>query len=72
MFGTATNFEVGNTPSSIVIDDFNNDGKLDLAVTNQGTNNILILLGEGDDTFGTATNFAVDNSPSSIVIGNFN
>jgi len=45
---------------------------LDLAVTNQGTNTVSILLGNGDGTFGTGTTFQVDNSPSSVAVGDFN
>jgi hypothetical protein len=41
--------------SSIVVGDFNGDGKLDLAVSNHdgATPNVAILLGNGDGTFGT-------------------
>ena len=64
-FGTATNFAVGDFPSSVAIADFNSDGDLDLAVTNQGSDTVSILLGNGDGTFGTATNFAAGgNEPS--------
>jgi hypothetical protein len=37
--------------------DFNGDGHLDLAVANQGSNNVSLLLGNGDGTFQAAQNF---------------
>ena len=46
-FGTATNFAVGTTPSSVAVGNFNGDTFLDLAVANQYSNNISILLGTG-------------------------
>src|SRR5205085_11561690 len=46
-FNSATNFTVGSAPTAIVTGDFNNDGKLDLAVVNKGSNNVSILLGNG-------------------------
>lgn len=67
-------FTVGNQPSAIAIGDFDGDGKLDLAVTNQADNTVTILLGNGDGTFTQATGspFAVGNGPTSIAVGDFN
>ena len=59
--GTAT--ERG--PVAIVQNDFNADGNQDLAVVNQTTNNLTMLLGRGDGTFAEAT-----GSPISSGIGN--
>ena len=71
-FGAATNFPVGSQPISAAIEDFNADGKLDLAVANQSGNTISILLGDGTGSFGAATNFPVGTSPTSIAVGDFN
>ena len=38
-------------PVAIAVNDFNSDGKQDLAVVNQATNNVAILFGNGDGTF---------------------
>ncbi|MBI3447633.1 MAG: VCBS repeat-containing protein, partial [Acidobacteria bacterium] len=40
-----TNFFVGNGPRSIVVTDFNRDGKPDLAVALAGENRVAIYLG---------------------------
>ncbi|MGF2036394.1 MAG: FG-GAP-like repeat-containing protein [Nostoc sp. CmiVER01] len=71
-FDTATNFSVGSSPSSVTVRDFNGDGKLDLAVTNQGSNTVSVLLGNGTGGFNTATNFTVGTSPFSVTVGDFN
>ncbi|CAF1562361.1 unnamed protein product [Rotaria sp. Silwood1] len=41
----------GSRPSSIVINDFNNDNYLDIAVANSGTNNIGLFIGYYNGTF---------------------
>jgi hypothetical protein len=51
----------GTGTDAVVIDDFNGDGKLDLATisdTAQPTQQISILAGKGDGTFAAAQNFA--------------
>lgn len=41
----------GYLPTAVVAGDFNEDGKMDLAISNGGDNTITILLGKGDGTF---------------------
>ncbi len=43
-------FPVGIGPQSVVVGDFNGDGFQDLAVANEVSNNVLVLLGNGDGT----------------------
>ena len=62
----------GNSPSSVAVGDFNKDGNLDIAVTNQQDNTVGIFLGNGDGTFAAQSTVAVGNNPSSIVVGDFN
>ena len=47
------------------------DTNLDLAVANQGSNNISILLGNGDGTFTAGATLAAGSSPVSVVAANF-
>src|SRR5712692_7620200 len=61
-FSLPTSYTVGANPNFGVAGDFNNDGKLDLAVGNfhgggAGTGNISILLGNGNGTFQAAVNY---------------
>lgn len=71
-FVAPKSYSVGSTPSGIAVGDFNGDGKIDIAVANTGSENVSILLGNGDGTFQTAVNFGTGNSPSVIAIGDFN
>ncbi|WP_414756249.1 FG-GAP-like repeat-containing protein, partial [Anabaena sp. CCY 9910] len=71
-FGAATNFNVGSSPFSVTVGDFNDDGLQDLAVANEGGNNVSVLLGQGNGSFGAATNFNVGVDPISVTVGDFN
>ena len=52
--------------------DFNGDGRTDLAVANQDSKNVSILLGKGDGTFQNQGTYAVGSSPYALVTGDFN
>ena len=69
---SAVNYTAGTAPSAIVAGDFNGDGKIDLAVANQGSNNASVLLENGDGTFAPAVNYGTGLAPSSIAVGDFN
>ncbi len=71
-FSPAVNSGVGTSPRSTAIGDFNGDGKQDLAVANQGSNNVSVKLGDGAGGFGAATNFTVGSTPFSVAVGDFN
>src|SRR6185437_29182 len=71
-FLPATGYAVGSSPQSVVVGDFNGDGKVDLAVLNTGSNNVSILLGNGDGTFQAAKNFDAGDNPSGIFVRDFN
>jgi type II secretory pathway component GspD/PulD (secretin) len=74
---TGKNPATGNGPAGITVADFNRDGHLDLAVTNQTDNTVSILLGNGasggngDGTFKTHTDFATGAGPKGIVAADF-
>jgi FG-GAP-like repeat len=59
-------------PGSIAVADFNHDGKLDLAVANENSDNLSILLGTGVGTFEAAVNYPAGSSPASVAVGDFN
>ncbi len=63
---------VGIEPAALVGGDFNGDGKEDLAVANQDSNSISILLGAGDGKFSPSGTVNVGISPSDIVAADFN
>lgn len=45
----------GSTPRTVAVADFNNDGNLDLAVTNYGDTTVALFLGDGRGGFGVPT-----------------
>ena len=63
---------VGTIPPAIVAGDFTGDGRTDLAVANYGSNDVSMLLGNGDGTFQDQVLNAVGGSPPAIVAGDFN
>ena len=61
-FQPAADVNAGNRkfPDSLVAGDFTGDGRLDLAVADNGTNSVYVLMGNGDGTFQRPTeSFAV-------------
>ena len=63
---------LATNPFSVAVGDFNGDGKQDLAVANDGSDNVSILLGDGAGNFSAPTNFAVGDGPVSVAVGDFN
>ncbi|CAF1154453.1 unnamed protein product [Adineta steineri] len=61
-------------PTSIVAADFNNDGQIDLIVTNQYLHNLGIFLGSGDGTFFSPTIFSTGtgSTPTDLIARDFN
>src|SRR4029079_7450020 len=70
--GAPVNFGTCTNPRSIVIGDFNRDGRLDAAVANESSANVSILLGSGVGSFAPAASYAVGTFPSAIASGDFN
>jgi len=73
----ALNYSVNNiagitSPYSMVMSDFNNDGKADLAVTNVNSASFSVLLGNGTGNFGTVLNYPTGPYPQYITTGDFN
>jgi hypothetical protein len=64
-------------PVALATADVNGDGKLDIIVANQSTNNVSVLLGNGDGTFQAHTEYSViptgkSGGPLGLAIGDFN
>ena len=72
-------YAVGEGPLAIVVGDFNGDGKLDLAVSNNCPTNgcssdistVSILLGNGDGTFQPHVDYPV-GTPAGLAVADFN
>ena len=71
-FAKAVNYGAGSGPWSVAVGDFNGDGKPDLAVANEESNNLSVLLGNGDGTFQAGVNYVAGMGPNSVAVGDFN
>ena len=71
-FGIAATFNAASGPSSAAAADFNRDGRVDLAITNEVSGSVSILLATGDGTFDTPVDHFVGAYPLSVAAGDFN
>src|SRR5208337_4191608 len=62
----------GTEPGALVAGDFNGDGRTDLAVANLASNDVSVLLGNGDGTFQKPVQYATGYGPYALVVGDFN
>ncbi len=70
---TGSPVAVGSNPNNAAVGDFNGDGIPDLAVPNPGSNNVSILLGDGNGGFAPAGSpVAVGSAPIGVAVGDFN
>jgi hypothetical protein len=65
-------FPAGTRPRSVTVGDFNHDGKADVAVANEGSNNVSILLGNGAGALGSPTDFNVGLTPEAVLAADVN
>ncbi len=72
--GAGSPVAVGTTPAKVPLGDVNGDGKLDLVTANYGSNNVTVLLGNGDGTVTAASGspVAVGTGPVFVALGDVN
>ncbi|MFH1746414.1 MAG: VCBS repeat-containing protein [Planctomycetota bacterium] len=58
-------------PYALVVDDFDADTHLDVAVALLGTDQVVVFLGNGNGTFAAGTSYVVGDAPMAIAAGNF-
>lgn len=79
-FGAPLQFNIGAFPTDLTLADFNNDGKLDLAVAisvqdpspSPVRSNIAVLFGDGAGGFGSPINFLSERTTSRIIAADLN
>ena len=63
---------VHSTPSAVAVGDFNNDGNVDLAVTDSANNTVSILLGNGQGGFAAPVSYPTGSNPVALVVEDIN
>jgi hypothetical protein len=65
---------VGTSPAGVALADLNNDLKLDIVVANEDSDDVSVLLNNGDGTFGPATSLdaGVLSFPEVVRVADFN
>lgn len=75
-FSPATSLPTGLSPHGIARADLNGDGDLDLVTANGdiagGSDNVSVLLGNGDGTFDSAVNYLAHTGPRAVAVGRIN
>jgi hypothetical protein len=59
-------------PTYVAVGDFDEDGIPDLAVANNNSSSVSVLLGKGDGTFKVQIAYATGTAPASVAVGDFN
>jgi hypothetical protein len=70
-FPRAPTFVVGSNPVALAVDDFDGDGRLEVATANQGSFDVSILSARDDGTV-DGDNVLVGGSPAGLAVGDFN
>ncbi len=69
LFNPQVPHSVGDGPSSVAIGDLDANGDLDLAVANELSDDVTILLGTGGGAFLFSANYTAGVEPSSVALG---
>jgi hypothetical protein len=71
--GVTSPVGIDSQPASVVVGDFNRDGKNDIAVASFAPPAIMIMLGNGNGTLRTASYISgIINTPADLKLGDFN
>ncbi len=68
-FAAEQTFATGDQSRSVAIGDLTGDGKSDLVVTNELSDSVSVLLGNGNGTFQAQQTFAAGDSAKSVALG---
>jgi hypothetical protein len=74
-FRQSAEYQLDVMPLSAAVADFNGDGHLDVAVTNEGTNgkgDVMVFFGKGDGKFGAPAKYGLGFYPYSVAAGDLN
>jgi len=68
LFQARIDFDTGDSPNSVAVSDLDGDGVRDLAVSNNRSHDVSVLLGRGDGTFDAAVSCPTGNYPGWVSI----
>ncbi len=69
----AVSYPAGASPTAVVVGDFNNDGKVDVAVANDlNPGTVSVMIGNGDGTLQAPLNYIAGRNPGQLAAGDFN
>jgi hypothetical protein len=71
-FDEPLNPYTGSSLTGLAVADVTNDGHLDVIVSDQGTNRIIVVPGQGDGTFASPIETQLTNVASRIAVADFN
>lgn len=71
-FHTVSEVEAGVDPRDVAVADYDNDGRLDVAIVNSTSQDVTIASGRGDGRFDYRATYSVGSLPSGIEAGDFN
>jgi parallel beta-helix repeat protein len=71
-FSSPQFLSVGVAPEGLVIGDFDQDRRMDIAVTDASSGSVFVLRGRGDRTFAPAVSFPAGAYPGPLAIANLN
>ena len=72
MFLNQTTYSTGSDPLSVAVVDVNSDNKPDIVVTNDGSNNVGVLLNTGTGMFLSQTTYSTGINPYSVAVVDVN
>ena len=72
VFTPVLSASVGAHPEGLTVGDFNEDGHLDVATANSDSDDVSVLLGNGNGTFRSSYSFGVGQSPMFLTTGDLN
>ena len=74
LLGRSFSTGMGSGPWALAISDFNNDTRLDVAVTNYNANNMAVFLGDDSEPFGIVKAYATGDGsrPHSVAVADVN
>ncbi|HKP37625.1 MAG TPA: VCBS repeat-containing protein, partial [Pyrinomonadaceae bacterium] len=72
VFRPGVELAAGSEPGSVLSADVNSDGAADLVVTNSGSNNISVFLGDGKGKFDTGRKYNAGGSPRGVIAQDLN